>query len=116
MSEKTVSTEQVKLAGELLKREHELRLGLEKEAADHKLEKTATKIAFREVELGLAQPFKSHEEFMSKVASLMKEDLAVVEKALERGYGPARKDGELAEENGKEMNPFERWVKHGELD
>jgi methylphosphotriester-DNA--protein-cysteine methyltransferase len=113
---KTVSTEQVKLAGELLKREHELRKSLEKEAADLKLEKRAMKVAFREIELGLAEPFKSHDEFQTKVASLMKEDLEVVEKALERGYGSARRDGELAEETGKGLNPFERWVRHGELD
>lgn len=113
---KTVSAEQVKLAGTLLKREHELRLSLEKEAQDLKLEKRAMKVAFREIELGLAEPYKSHEEFMSKVASLVKEDLDVVEKALERGYGPARRSGELAEESGKGMNPFERWVLHGEQD
>jgi hypothetical protein len=113
---KTVSTEQVKLAGELLKREHELRLGLEKEAQDHKLEKRAAKIAFREIELGLSEPYKSHEEFLNKVANLMKEDLDVVEKALERGYGPSRRIGELAEETGKSLDPFTRWVKHGELE
>lgn len=112
---KTVSAEQVKLAGTLLKREHELRLSLEKRANDLELEKRAMKIAFREVELGLSEPYKTHEEFLNKVASLVKEDLDVVEKALERGYGPARREGELAEDNGKELNPFERWVKHGEL-
>jgi hypothetical protein len=113
---KAVSVEQVKLAGALLKREHELRLTLEKEAQDLKLEKRAMKVAFREIELGLSEPYKSHEEFLTKVASLMREDLDVVEKALERGYGPARRDGELADEVGKSMNPFERWVKHGELE
>lgn len=116
MGEKQVSLEQVKLAGTLLKREHEARLTLEKEAQDLRLEKRAMKIAFREIELGLSEPYKSHEEFMNKVASLMKEDLDVVEKALERGYGPARRDGELAEETGKGLNPLERWVKHGELE
>lgn len=113
---KTVTIEQVKQAGALLKREHEARLVLEKEAGDLKLEKRATKIAFREVELGITEPYKSHDDLMKKVASLMNEDLDIVEKALERGYGPARKDGELAEENGKGLNVFERWVKNGELD
>lgn len=113
---KTISVEQAKIAGELLMREHSARLALEKEAGDHKLEKRAAKIAFREVELGIAEPYKSHDDFMNKVASLMKEDLDVVEKALERGYGPSRRDGELADSTGKELDPFTRWVKHGELD
>ncbi len=113
---KTVSVEQVKLAGQLLKREHETRLLLEKEAEDSKLEKKAMQLAFREVELGLAEPFKTHEEFLSKVAALMQEDLSVVEKALDRGYGGSRKHGELASEVGKEMNPFERWVRTGEME
>lgn len=109
-----VTLEQVKLAGELLKREHSARLELEKEAQDFKLEKRAMKIAFREVELGISEPYKTHDELLQKVANLMKEDLDVVEKAIERGYGPARRDGELADETGKGLDPFTRWVLHGD--
>jgi methylphosphotriester-DNA--protein-cysteine methyltransferase len=117
MSGTSVTLAQVKLAGELLKREHEQRLLLEKEASDLKVEKRAMKIAFREIELGIAEPYKTHDEFMNKVASLAKEDLDVVEKALERGYGPARRGGELADEpNGKGMDPLTRWVTTGELE
>jgi hypothetical protein len=111
-----VSVEKVKLAGQLLKREHEERLRLEKEAQDLKLEKRAMKVAFREVELGISEPYRSHEALMSKIASLVKEDLDVIEKALERGYGPARRDGELADETGKGLDAFSRWVRHGELE
>ena len=115
---KTVPLEQVKLAGELLLRERKARLSLEKEASDFRLEKRAQRIAFREVELGISEPFKSAEEFLNKVASLMQDDLDVVEKALERGYGPARRDGELAEDgvSQSKLNPLERWVKHGDLE
>lgn len=116
MSKKSVSLEQVKLAGQLLAREHQARLSLEKRAYDLELEKRATKVAFREVELGISEPFKSHESLMQKVASLMQDDLDVVEKALERGYGPARRDGELADETGKGLDPFTRWVRYGETD
>lgn len=115
-NKKEVSVEQVKLAGQLLKREHEARLQIEKEASDLKLEKRAMKVAFREVELGLSQPFKTHGEFMDKVANLVKEDLDVIEKALERGYGHPSQQGELAEDSGKIMNSFQRWVLNGELD
>lgn len=113
---KTVSMEQVKLAASLLAREHSTRLRLEKEAQVTQLEKRAMKVAFREIELGISEPYKTHEEFMQKVSSLMQEDLDVVEKALERGYGPARRDGELADETGKGLDVFSRWVKHGELE
>lgn len=113
---KTVSMEQVKLAGELLQREHQARVQFEKKAQDLETKERATRIAFREVELGITEPFTSHEALMSKVASLVKEDLDVIEKALERGYGPSRRDGELAEETGKGLDPFTRWVKFGETD
>ena len=113
---KTVSLEQVKIAGQLLQREHKARVQFEKIAQDLEMEKRATKLAFREVELGISEPYRSHEELMTKVASLVKEDLDVIEKALERGYGPSRRDGELAEETGKGLDPFTRWVKFGEID
>jgi len=112
---KTITVEQVKLAGELLRREHVARLTIEKEANDLKLEKRAMKVAFREVELGISEPYKTHDEFLNKIANLVKEDLDVVEKALELGYGSARKNGELAESAGKEMDPLSRWVRHGEV-
>ena len=96
---KTVTLEQIKTAGLLLKREHEERLRLEKEANDLKLEKKAMKVAFREVELGITEPFRSLEAFHTKVATLMKEDLDVVEKALDRGYGSANNVGSLVEDH-----------------
>jgi methylphosphotriester-DNA--protein-cysteine methyltransferase len=112
---KTISLEQVKQAGLLLKREHEERLRLEKVAQDNELEKKAMRIAFREVELGITEPYKTHEEFLQKVANLKEEDLDVVEKALERGYGSARRFGELAEGPvNKGSNVLERWVLNGE--
>lgn len=113
---KTVSLEQVKQAGMLLKREHEERLRLEKVAGDLQLEKRAMQIAFREVELGISEPFRSYEALLEKVATLLKEDLDVVEKALERGYGSAGRIGTLAEETSKPgRNLLERWVLEGEF-
>ena len=120
--------ELVKKAGQLLKQEHSRRLELEKIAAHNSLEKRAMKVAFREVEMGLASPFHSLEEFLTKVASLMTEDdLQVVEKALQRGYssGGIGSSGGInsgtlddSEQNssGRKMNQFERWVLYGEFD
>lgn len=116
MSAKQISAEHVKQAAALLKREHEERLKLEKVASAHELEKRAQKLAFREVELGVCEPFRSLEEFMDKVASLMTEDLDVVEKALERGYGSSRRvGGELVGEAKRSSNPLEHFVLTGEL-
>ena len=107
----------IKKAAELLKREHAERLRLEKVASENEIEKRAQRIAFREVELGVCSPFRTFEEFLDKVASLKNEDLDVVEKALERGYGSARlADGELVgETRHKVSNPLEHFVLTGEL-
>ena len=114
---KTINLEHVKQAAALLKREHEERVKFEKLAQDHDLEKRAQRLAFREVELGICEPFKSHDEFLEKVASLKAEDLSVVEKALERGYGGSRRvEGELVgEHKSKVNNPLEHFVLTGEL-
>ena len=113
---KTVTLEQVKQAGLLLKREHEERLRLEKEAGDLKLEKRAMQIAFREVELGIAEPFRDFKEFQTKVASLVRENLDVVEKALERGYGSTNRIGTLYDDaKSKGRDPLTRWVLDGEI-
>lgn len=112
---KTVSLDMVKQAGLLLKREHEERLRLEKEASDLKLEKRAMQVAFREVELGLAEPFKTFGQFHEKVSSLMTENLDVVEKALERGYTSRNRVGTLDDvPSSKSLNVFENWVLNGE--
>jgi hypothetical protein len=112
-----ITPETIKLAGELLRREHTERLKLEKEASATVLEKRAQKIAFREIELGLSEPFKSLEEFQEKVASLLSEgDLDVVEKALDRGYVGTRKSGDLVGSSTKAKNPLDRYILTGELD
>ena len=116
MSTKTVTPEMIKKAGVMLKQEHDARLHFEKLAGSYELEKRAQKIAFREIELGMSEPFKSHEEFLSKVAGLMEEDLAVVEKALERGYVRAQHGGELiGNSNSAKANALEHYVTTGEL-
>ena len=113
---KTVTLEQVKQAGVVLKRVNEEKLRLQKEAAVHSLEKRAMKIAYREVELGISQPFSSYEDLMEKVASLMKEDLDVVEKALERGYGSAGAIGTLVNDGEvADKDVFKTWILEGKL-
>ena len=113
---KTVTLEQVKQAGVVLKRVNEEKLRLQKEAAVYNLEKRAMAIAFREVELGITQPFGSMKDLLEKVAGLMKEDLDVVEKALERGYGSAGSIGTLVDSTeGNGRNPFENWVLNGTI-
>jgi hypothetical protein len=112
---KSITPEMVKKAGALLKKEHELRLTLEKQAADHHLEKRAMRVAFREVELGMCEPYRSGDEFMEKVASLMVDDLDVVEKALDRYHGgTARRAGELEDRQQRSGNALEQWVIHGQ--
>jgi transcriptional regulator GlxA family with amidase domain len=115
MADQKVTPEHIKQAAALLKQEHVERLRLEKVAQAFEMKDRAQKLAFREVELGVAEPFKTYDEYQQKVASLMTENLDIVEKALERGYGSSRKDGELAGESGKTKNPFEHYVLTGEL-
>lgn len=112
---KTITLEQVKQAGAILKRVNEEKLRLEKEASAYGLEKRAMQVAFKEVELGISEPFRSYKELLEKVAGLMKEDLDVIEKALERGYGSLGSVGTLADETKNGKNQFERWVLDGEI-
>lgn len=114
---KQIRAEHIKQAGELLRREHTERVRLEKVASSLELEKRAQKLAFREVELGVCEPFRTFDEFAEKVASLAKEDLDVVEKALERGYGSSRRTGDelVGETKYKVSNPLEHFVLTGEL-
>lgn len=112
---KAVTLEQVKQAGVVLKRVNEEKLRLEKVASDLQLEKRAMQIAFKEVELGIAEPFRSYGDLLTKVAGLMKEDLDIVEKALERGYGSLNSVGTLADESKQSRNVLERWVLEGEI-
>ncbi len=114
---KEIRPEHIKQAAELLKKEHSERLRLEKLAEQTSLEKRAQRIAFREVELGVCEPFRSFDEFSEKVAALAKEDLDVVEKALERGYtSGSRLGGELVGDGRqKPNNPLEHFVLTGEL-
>lgn len=118
-NKKVVTQEQIKQAGVILKREHDARLKAEGELAKLSSEKNsrerAEKIAFREVEMGISEPFKTHEEFQNKVASLMQDNLDVVEKALDRGYRSGNSNGELDDNDSKkDLDPFSRWVLHGE--
>ena len=116
MEKKVLTPEHIKQAGELLKKEHTERLRLEKVAADFEKRGRAEKIAFREVEAGVSEPFKNYEEYQQKIATLLNEELDVVEKALDRGYKSGPSQGELVgDSDNKVMNPFERWVRMGEL-
>jgi len=116
MEKKIITPEHIKQAGELLKQEHAERMRLEKLAAEFEKKARAEKLAFREVELGITEPFKNFDDYQKKVASLLNDDLDVLEKALERGYGASRRAGELVEgAGGKVTNPFEHFVRTGEL-
>jgi hypothetical protein len=112
---KVISPEHIKQAGELIGRQ-QVELGrLEKVAADFEKRARAEKLAFREVELGISEPFKNLDEYHKKIASLVGDDLDVLEKALERGYGTSRRLGELEGPGGKVENPFEHFVRTGQL-
>ena len=118
-----VSIEKVKLAGKLLKEEREKVLELEKQASNYSTVERATKLAFKEVELGLAPAFQSYEEFQTKVASLAEENLDILEMALNRGYGTVSFSGvELAGDDdglnkeartGQEL--FSNFLNYGKL-
>lgn len=121
MEKKIISSELVKQAGELLRREHARCNELEKQASDFVREKKAAAIAYREVELGICEPFRSYQDFQEKVANLLQDDLEVVEKALERGYTGARQVGELVDSAKSTLspgmdNPLGRLILTGELD
>ena len=116
MEKKVITPEHIKQAGELIKKQGSELVRLEKVAAEFEKKARAEKIAFREVELGVTEPFKNIEEYHKKIASLMGDDLDVLEKALERGYGTSRRLGELVEGTGSKVtNPFEHYVRTGEL-
>lgn len=113
---KTITPEQMKDVAQLLRKTATERDGFKKEAEESTLRNRAEKIAFREVEIGLVDPFKTYDEFQEKVASLMSDDLDVVEKALERGYHTTRKDGELGKSvGGEKMDPLTQVILTGEL-
>jgi len=115
--QRTITPELIKKAGVLLKQEHTQRLLLEKQASEHVREKKAQELAFREVELGLCEPFKCNEDFQQKVASLLEDDLTIVEKALDRGYHKAGKQGELVNDSdAKQKDPFTQYILTGEME
>jgi hypothetical protein len=116
MEKKVLTPEHIKQAGELIKRQSTELVRLEKVAAEFEKKARAEKLAFREVELGVTEPFKNLEEYQKKIASLLGDDLDILEKALERGYGTSQRLGELVNEAGSKVtNPFEHFVRTGEL-
>lgn len=92
-----ITVEMIKEAGQRLEKEHTARKTLEKQAA---FRSKAEQLAFRQVESGYCAPFRSFEEFEEKVASLLKEDLEVVEKAMDLGIGNQLGVGNLATDRG----------------
>lgn len=118
MTEKKVITpEQMQKVAGMLRDIGKERDELLKTAAEASKKSRAEKIAFREVELGLVDAFKSYDEYQEKVAGLMAEDLDIVEKALERGYHAPRKDGELTGKSGTgTMDPLTRYILTGETE
>lgn len=112
-----ITPEQMREVAQLLRKTASERDGFKKEAQEFNLRQRAEKIAFREVEIGLVDAFKTYDEFQEKVAGLMGEDLDIVEKALERGYHTARKDGELIGKsgNGDKLDPLTQVILTGEL-
>jgi len=112
---KTITPEQLRDVAQLLRKTASERDGFQKEAQELNLRQRAEKIAFREVEIGLVDAFKTYNEFQEKVAGLMSDDLDVIEKALERGYHTTRKDGELTGKSEQKLNPFEQMILTGEL-
>lgn len=116
MEKKVITPEQMQKVAGLLRVTASERDELKKTAADSAKRERAEKIAFREVELGLVDAYKSYDEFQEKVASLLGDDLDIVEKALERGYHAPRKDGELSGQPGSgKMDPLTRVILTGEL-
>ena len=113
----TITPAQMRDVAQLLRKTASERDGFKKEAQESTLRQRAEKIAFREVEIGLVDAYKSFEEFQEKVASLMSDDLDVVEKALERGYHTTRRDGELIGKSvgGEKLDPLTQVILTGEL-
>ena len=101
----------LKKAGVMLEKEHILRTGLEKQAR-------AGKLAFRKVELGLRDPFVSHEDFVKEANSILAEDnLDLIEKAIEFGTLGGHRTGDLEKKasSSSDSNPITHLLETGEL-
>jgi hypothetical protein len=70
-------------------------LRLNTEVKEHTKRAHATKLLYKQAELGVAPLPQTYEEFQEKLASLLTQDLSVLEKALEFTSGEM-KLGELA--------------------
>jgi len=79
---------------------------LEKTAA---LYKTAEELAFKMVEKGRCPQFSSYKEFTDKVAQLIGQDMAVIDRALEMG-GDVSSIGNVSNTMGRGGNPIENFV------
>jgi hypothetical protein len=62
---------------------------LSEKTAMHEKRAEATKLLFEQVEQGFIPPPRSMQEFETKVASLLKQDLRVVAEAMKLATGPA---------------------------
>ena len=101
----------LKRAGVMLEKEHGIRTELEKQAR-------AGKLAFRKVELGLRDPFVSHEDFIKEASSILKEDnLDLIEKAIEYGTLGGHTTGDLEKKANysSDLNPITHLITTGEL-
>ena len=73
------------------------------------IRKKAEELAFRMVNKGMCPQFETYEDFQEKVASIMTEDIAVTEKALEMTPKLAEL-GQVSNVRGRGGNSFEEFV------
>lgn len=71
----------------LLKKAAEKMLQLNRENKEHEKRAHATKLIYKQAELGYGELPQSYKELQEKVANLLNQDLSVVEKALEMTGG-----------------------------
>lgn len=88
----------------LLKQAAEKMLQLHEENKGHRKRAHAIQLLYKQAEMGYGRLPSSHNEFEEKIASLIKQDLKVVEKALEITGGHA-KLGEVENENIDPLAP-----------
>lgn len=93
---------------ELMKVAAEKMLDLNKKVKGHEKRAHATRLIFKQAEMGFGEIPRSHKELEEKIASLINQDLKIVEKALELTGGNIDL-GELGSKESYGLNTTERF-------
>lgn len=102
-------SEAQKNRSELIKKAVSKMLSLSKEVKEHEKRAHATRLIYKQAEMGFGDLPRSHKELEEKIASLINQDLNVVEKALELTGGNIDL-GELGSRESYGFNATESFI------